>query len=73
MRDLKRRMDVSLRHIVEEGIADGSIANCNPMLVSFAVAGAINWIGTWYKPAGSLQPEEIAEAYAQVLTGGLIP
>ena len=73
VRELKRRMDVSIRHIVNEGIADGSLAPCNPMLVSFAVAGAINWIGTWYKPAGRLQPEEIAAAYTQILTGGLLP
>ena len=73
VRDLKRRMDLSLRGIVEEGMVDGSLAPCNPMLVSFAVAGAINWIGTWYNPSGPLRPEEIAAGYANILTGGLIP
>ena len=73
VRDLKRRMDLSIRLIVEEGIADGSLARCNPMLVSFTVAGAINWIGTWYKPSGPLSPEEIAAEYTRILTGGLIP
>ncbi len=73
VRDLKRRLDVSLRALVDDAIADGSLAPCHPMLVSFAVAGAINWIGTWYKPAGQLGPEEIAVQYTQILTGGLIP
>ena len=72
VRDLKRRMDLSLRRFVEEGMRDGSIAPCNPKLVSFAVSGAINWVGTWYKPEGDLQPEEISQEFTRILTGGLI-
>jgi AcrR family transcriptional regulator len=73
VRDLKRRMDLSLRGFVEAGIEDGSIAPCNPKLVSFAVSGAINWIGTWYRPDGDLLPEAISQQFTQILTGGLIP
>jgi AcrR family transcriptional regulator len=72
VRELKRRMDLSLRGYVEDGIRDGSIAACNPKLVSFAVSGAINWVGTWYKPDGDLPPEEIAREFTQILTGGLV-
>src|ERR1700744_3650500 len=44
VRSMKRKMDLTLRGYVEEGIADNSIGPCNPKLVSFAIAGAINWI-----------------------------
>jgi AcrR family transcriptional regulator len=71
VRTMKRRLDSTLRGYVEEGIADGSIRPCNPKLVSFAIAGAINWIGSWYHPDGDLSPREIAAEYAQILTGGL--
>jgi AcrR family transcriptional regulator len=71
VRTMKRRLDSTLRGYVEEGMADGSIRQCNPKLVSFAIAGAINWIGTWYHPDGDLSPREIAVEYAQILTGGL--
>jgi AcrR family transcriptional regulator len=71
VRTMKRRLDSTLRGYVEEGIADGSIRLCNPKLVSFAIAGAINWIGTWYRPDGDLSPHEIATEYARILTGGL--
>ncbi len=71
VRDLKRRMDSAIRNLVVEGIADGSIAPCNPKLVSFAVAGAINWVGTWYKPGGDLKAADIAKEFTQILTGGL--
>ncbi len=71
VRMMKRRMDLTLRSYVEEGIADGSIGQCNPKLVSFAIAGAINWIGTWYHPDGDLRPQEIGAEFARILTGGL--
>ncbi len=73
VRGLKRRMDLALRGLVKEGMKDGSIASCNPKLVSFAIAGAINWIGNWYRPGGDMRPEEIAREFTQILTGGLAP
>ena len=71
VRTMKRRLDMTLRGYVEEGIEDRSIAPCNPKLVSFAIAGAINWIGSWYHPDGALSPREIASEYARILTKGL--
>jgi len=71
VRALKRRIDHSIRNFVEEGIADGSIPPCNSKLASFAMAGAINWIGAWYKPEGSLSAEEIASEFAHLLTHGI--
>ena len=71
VRTMKRRLDMTLRGYVEEGIEDGSIGPCNPKLVSFAIAGAINWIGSWYRPDGVLSPCEIATEYARILTKGL--
>ena len=73
VRELKRRIDASFRKLVAEGIADGSIADCDSKLISFAIAGAINWAGTWYKPSGELSPEQIAQVFANILTGGLGP
>lgn len=71
VRTLKRRIDASIRGYIEEGIADGSIAACNPKLAAFAAAGAINWIGTWYRPDGRLSGQEIADGFAELLTRGL--
>jgi AcrR family transcriptional regulator len=71
VRALKRRIDASIRSYIEEGIADKSIAPCDPKLASFAISGAINWIGTWYKPAGPLTGQEIATHFTQLLTEGI--
>ena len=71
VRGLKRRIDAAIRQYLEDGIADGSVASCNVKLASFAIAGAINWIGTWYQPAGPLSAAEIGREFACLLTEGL--
>jgi AcrR family transcriptional regulator len=71
VRALKRRIDASIRGYIEEGVTDKSIAPCDPKLASFAMSGAINWIGTWYKPSGPLSGLEIASHFAYLLTEGL--
>lgn len=73
VRNLKRRIDAAIRSYIDEGIVDGSIAPCNAKMASFAIAGAINWIGIWYRPNGSLGAEEIVEEFTRLLTSGLYP
>lgn len=71
IRTYKREIDRRLRSFIQEGMADGSIAQCNPKLASFAIAGAINWICMWYKPGGNLSAEQIASSFVTTLTNGL--
>lgn len=71
VRGYKRKIDRRLRTFIQEGIADGSIAPCDPKLAAFSVAGALNWICIWYEPEGPLSPEEIATQFARTLTQGL--
>jgi AcrR family transcriptional regulator len=71
VRGYKRKIDRRLRAFILEGIADGSIAACDPKIAAFSIAGALNWICIWYKPKGPLSPEEIATQFARTLTQGL--
>lgn len=73
VRAAKRRIDAIFRRLVEHGIADGSIAPCEPKLTAFALAGSLNWIGHWYQPEGPLGADAIAASYAEQLTKGLVP
>jgi AcrR family transcriptional regulator len=72
VRNYKRKIDRRLRGFVEEGMADGSLAPCDPKLAAFAIAGALNGICVWYEPAGPCTPEQIATQFARVLTRGLV-
>ena len=72
VRNYKRKIDQRLRSFIQEGIEDGSIAECNPKIAAFSIAGAVNWICQWYEPDGELPAEEIASQFARTLTQGLV-
>lgn len=67
----KRRIDRTFRGYIAKGIDDGSIRPCDVKLTAFAILGALNWIGHWYKPDGDLSPDQIADDFAVRLTSGL--
>lgn len=62
-----------LRRLVEDGVAAGVFAPCEPKLVVLAMLGAMNWIPRWYAPDGPRTPGEIGEAFAAYLVRGLKP
>ena len=41
-------------------------------LVALAVLGAANWVYRWYRPGGTRTPEQIADAYADLLVDGML-
>lgn len=71
VRAAKRSIDHAFRSYIGAGIADGSIRPCDVKLTSFALAGALNWIGHWYRPDGDLQPSAIADEFALRLLEGI--
>ena len=70
-RAAKKRIDATFRRYIAAGTADGSIRPCDPKLAAFAIAGALNWIGHWYRRDGELSPSEIADEFTVRLTEGL--
>ena len=71
VRTYKRKIDRRLRWFIQEGIEDGSIAQCDTKIAAFSIAGALNWICMWYEPDGALSQEEIGNKFARTLTQGL--
>ena len=73
IRARKREIDATLRALIAEGIADGSIAPVDVKMSAFALAGALNWPARWHDPAGPDSPETIATGLVDMLIGGLAP
>lgn len=71
LRGLKAGVDRELRRLIGQGIAEGLLEPCDPKLAAFTLAGALSWIGRWYRPDGPLSPDEIAEQCIAVLMNGV--
>ena len=68
---LKAGIDRRMRGLIEAGVADGSIRQCDPRMTAFALAGALNWMGHWYREDASLKPLDIADRFIDVFNMGL--
>jgi AcrR family transcriptional regulator len=71
LRRIKAAIDVEFRELIRQGIDEGSISACDPKITAFALAGALSWIGRWYRPGGALTPAQIAEHFIALLVNGL--
>jgi hypothetical protein len=67
----RRKFDLQLRNIIEEGIRDGSIAPCDARLAVFWFMGAISSISQWYHTDGSLTGDQVAEVFIRFLADGI--
>lgn len=72
-RALKREIDVMMRKVVLDGIADGSLASGSERMITFTMAGALNWVARWFDPNGQMTPEDIANDVVRILMNGLAP
>jgi AcrR family transcriptional regulator len=71
LRAWKGRIDKEFRSLIQQGIAEGSLSPCDPKIAAFTLAGALSWIGRWYRPDGPLTREQIADQCVAVLMNGL--
>ena len=70
---LKSEIDLGLRRLLREGVADGSIGPCDPKIAAFAMAGALNWIAHWYREDQALTAAEVGHAFVAFFDNGLLP
>src|ERR1041384_5121571 len=68
---LKAGIDRRMRALIEAGVTDGSIRPCDTRMTAFALAGALNWMGHWYREDATLKPHEIADRFIDVFNRGL--
>lgn len=71
LRKMKGAIDLEFRELIRQGVADGTFNECDPKLAAFTIAGALSWIGRWYRPDGDQSPEQIADQMIDLLVAGL--
>ena len=68
--ELSRKHSTAFESILEQGIADGSISECDVRMTGNAIMGSINWIPKWFHGDRAMAGNIIAE-FPEVLTRGL--
>jgi AcrR family transcriptional regulator len=66
------RFDHGMREIIQQGIDEGIFRAGDPKMIAFAILGAVNWISKWFDPDGPATSDQIGEAFADYLVGGLL-
>lgn len=72
-RALKREIDVAMRCMIEDAIADGTLAKVDVKMAAFTLDGALNWPARWYDPDGELTPQQIAQTVSDLMIRGFAP
>ena len=62
-----------LREILRRGVADGSIAPCDPKITAMFFFGALNWFPYWYRQDGPLSVDQLAQSAIDFVMTGLKP
>lgn len=68
----RRTLHRRLRKIIEAGIADGTIAPCDPRVLVIALVGAISWLFRAFDSQGELSAEEAADQMVRILANGFV-
>ena len=68
--ELSRRHSLNFEELLQRGISDGSINECDVRMTGNAIMGSINWIPKWYHGDASMA-ERIVAQFPTVLSRGL--
>jgi AcrR family transcriptional regulator len=66
---LRDQQEQMFREIIERGVAEGSFTTPFPREAARAIINMGYSIASWYRPDGSLSPDEMAERYAALALG----
>lgn len=69
----RRVIDDKLTGLVREAVAEGSLRDdIPPEVISRLLFGAVNSLIEWYRPGGTLTPEQLAESVTALAFDGLL-
>jgi AcrR family transcriptional regulator len=72
-REWARRYYMAIRHIIQQGVDEGTFKPPLPIgVTTMGVLGTVNWAHRWYKPGGNLSPADIGDGFAKMILSGLV-
>lgn len=58
--------------VIREVLESRGVGALDPKVAALALLGMLNWTYQWYKPSGSVKPEELVEQFQSLFVGGLL-
>jgi AcrR family transcriptional regulator len=71
IRQFQRRLDKTVRDLITEGIAAGTIKPCDPAMFSALLFGALNWVPRWHSETGKFSIPQVADTFMDMLVDGI--
>lgn len=68
---LREQYEARFRDILRQGMESGEFKRASEKFTALLLLSSLNWIPNWYKPAGSMSPDQIGEAIATTLLSGI--
>lgn len=68
----RQEMEDVVKGIIEDGIEEGVFRDVNVTLAANLIFGMCNWTYQWYSPDGTLAPEEVGQAFADLIANGYL-
>ena len=67
----RRAINDLLVGLIRDGIADGSVAPCDPKLAAYFIFGSLNWIAQWYRDDGRQTLDQVTDQLIGYVLGGI--
>jgi AcrR family transcriptional regulator len=61
------------RHLIRQGVEDGSFREVDEKITTFALLGIQNWMITWFRRGGGLKAGALAETFTNLVLHGMSP
>jgi TetR/AcrR family transcriptional regulator, cholesterol catabolism regulator len=68
----KKQYVRAVTDIVRDVLDSRGMRALDPKLAALALLGMLNWTYQWYKPSGSVKPEEVVEQFQNLFMNGLL-
>ena len=68
--ELSRAHSARFESVLQQGISDGSIAECDVRMTGNAIMGSLNWIPKWFH-GDEQMAERIVDEFPRILSSGL--
>ncbi|MCR5886704.1 TetR/AcrR family transcriptional regulator C-terminal domain-containing protein [Hymenobacter sp. J193] len=68
---LRQQYEAEFRALIAQGVQAGELYTPDPAFAALTLLASLNWLPNWYRPEGTLTPDQIAQRLTDQLLDGL--